>query len=631
MNWLPQGGNFRSDVSEALGQTDARARLEALVQVARRRLGVLETIQLDNALSKAGGAGADSLPRIKITVLSSHTVEHLAPAIRVAGLRHRMLVDVKIGGYGLYRQELLEPSPQIVSFAPDVVLLCLSAGEVLASVPTGASSAQVQELVRRQVSDLRELWRRSRDVTGAQVIQQSYLNVFPPLFGNFDARFASAPSSVVARLNLEIAEAAELDSVLILDIAGASATDGLDSWFDSQRWLQGKMEISPAAAPRFGDRMACLLAAVKGLSKRCLVLDLDNTLWGGVIGDDGIDGIVLGEGSAVGEAHLALQRYAKSLKDRGVILAVCSKNDPETALAVFQEHPNMILRRGDISAFVANWQDKAENLRSIALQLNIGLDGLVFVDDNPAERARVREALPMIEVPELPDDVTGYVRCIADAGYFESTGLSGEDLQRSKFYADNAARDALREQCTNLDEFLRSLQMVVEFGPVRPVDYVRVSQLISKTNQFNTTGRTFDVEEVAYLATDPTAAVLQFRLIDRFGDNGIVSVLVLKQGASDSGCFDIENWVMSCRVFGRQLESEVMNVAVEAASARGAHGLRAEFLPTDRNGVIKHLYEKLGFVRAVEGVQAQVPEVWQLELSRYEAKATQITRRAASS
>ena len=267
-----------------------------------------------------------------------------------------------------------------------------------------------------------------------------------PLFGGYDRMVPGAPATVIARLNDQLCEAAARDGVLILDVARASQRDGIDAWFDVGRWLQGKLEIAPQAAPLYGDLAARILAAQRGLSKKCLVLDLDNTLWGGVIGDDGLDGIVLGEGSAAGEAHLALQHYAKQLKERGVILAVCSKNDAKIAEAAFRDHPEMVLRRSDFAAFQANWDDKAQNLKAIAARLNIGVDSLVFVDDNPIERARVRQSLPMVAVPELPDDPAHYVRCLADAGYFEAVAFTADDREpgrtiRRQRRARGAARD----------------------------------------------------------------------------------------------------------------------------------------------------------------------------------------------
>ena len=256
--------------------------------------------------------------------------------------------------------------------------------------------------VDRAVDDLRHLWRKARETLKARVVQQTFLNVAHPLFGNFDRLVPGAPAQLIARLNDRLSEAAAEDGVLLLDVARASERDGIDAWFDVARWLQAKMEIAPQAAPVYGDLVARIAAAERGLSKKCLVLDLDNTLWGGVIGDDGLEGIVLGEGSAPGKRTWPCSAMQSSSKSAASFSRSARKNDAAIAEAAFREHPEMLLRRSDISAFVANWNDKAENLKAIAAQLNIGLDSLVFVDDNPVERARIRQSLPMVAVPELP-------------------------------------------------------------------------------------------------------------------------------------------------------------------------------------------------------------------------------------
>jgi FkbH-like protein len=411
----------------------------------------------------------------------------------------------------------------------------------------------------------------------------------------------------------------------LLDIARLSARDGIDAWFDTTRWLQGKMEIAPSAAARYGDIVARLVAAQRGLSKKCLVLDLDNTLWGGVIGDVGLEGIVLGEGSADGEAHLALQRYAKALKERGIVLAVCSKNETAIAEEVFNTHPEMLLRRSDISAFVANWSDKSENLKLIATQLNIGLDSLVFIDDNPAERARVRDSLPMVAVPDLPIDPAHYVRCIADAGYFEAVTFTEEDRLRVDQYAANAERETARGSYQSMDDYLRGLEMSVAYGPVAAVDLERATQLINKTNQFNTTTRRLHGDELATFAAAAQNVTLQFRLVDRFGDNGLVSVMMLRPDPAAPEVLEVVNWVMSCRVFGRQLEDEAMNIAVEIARTRGARWLRGDIVATKKNSVISALYRNLGF--APDSAPA-IPDTsrWILKIAEYSPRMTFMSR-----
>jgi HAD superfamily phosphatase (TIGR01681 family) len=355
MNWLPIARDFRDDLRAALARAKPGEGLEGLAALAGHRLSFLETIQLDRALERLKVKEAPGFQAVRLAILASSTVDHLAPAIRIAGLRRKLLIEVHSGAYGQYRQDLLDPRSALHRFQPQAALISLTAREAISGVALTASRAEVDGAIARFIAELRSLWRKAREIGGAAVIQQTFIDVSEPLFGGYDLMVPGAPATVIARLNDELCEAVARDGVLILDVARASQRDGIDAWFDVGRWLQGKLEIAPQAAPLYGDLAARILAAQRGLSKKCLVLDLDNTLWGGVIGDDGLDGIVLGEGSAAGEAHLALQHYAKQLKERGVVLAVCSKNDAKIAEAAFRDHPEMVLRRSDFAAFQANW------------------------------------------------------------------------------------------------------------------------------------------------------------------------------------------------------------------------------------------------------------------------------------
>jgi FkbH-like protein len=624
MSWLPVAGDFRGDLRAALDQARPTDALDGLTALAARRLGFVETVQLDRALARLDLKEAPGFQPLRLAILASSTVDHLPPAIRVAGLRRRLLIEVHSGAYGQYRQDLLDADSALHRFAPQAALFSLSAREVIASISLAATSAEVDDAIGRFIAELRSLWRKAREIGGAAVIQQTFIDVSEPLFGGYDRMVPGAPATVVARLNDRVCDAAARDGVLLLDAARASQRDGIDAWFHIGRWLLGKLEIAPQAAPLYGDLAARILAALRGLSKKCLVLDLDNTLWGGVIGDDGVDGIVLGEGSAAGEAHLALQHYAKQLKERGVILAVCSKNDAKIAEAAFNDHPEMVLRRSDFAAFQANWDDKAQNLKAIATRLNIGVDSLVFVDDNPIERARIRQSLPMVAVPELPDDAAHYVRCLADAGYFEAIAFTADDRNRAEQYAANAEREALLGSSESMDDFLRGLDMTAVYGPFTAVDHARVVQLINKTNQFNTTTRRYAGEEVARIMEDPRAVTLQFRLLDRLGDNGLISTMILRPTAAEDDVLEIENWVMSCRVFGRELEFEAMNIAVEAARERGARALVAEYIPTPKNDVISKLYPSLGFTEVDRPAPANGATRWRLDLTDYLTRNTHI-------
>jgi FkbH-like protein len=624
MNWLPLAGDFREDLRAAMGRAKPADALEGLAVLAGHRLSFLETIQLDRALARLGLKEASGFQPVRLAILASSTVDHLPPAIRVAGLRRKLLIDVHGGAYGQYRQDLLDPGSALHRFKPQAALFSLTAREAIAAVPLAATGAEVDAAVARFVADLRSLSRKAREIDGAAVVQQTFLDIGEPLFGSYDRMVPGAQATVVARLNDQVCEAAARDGVLILDVARSSQRDGIDAWFDVGRWLQGKLEIAPQAAPLYGDLAARILAAQRGLSKKCLVLDLDNTLWGGVIGDDGIDGIVLGEGSAAGEAHLALQHYAKQLKERGVILAVCSKNDLKIAEAAFRDHPEMALRRPDFAAFQANWDDKAQNLKAIAAKLNIGVDALVFVDDNPIERARVRQSLPVVAVPEMPEDPAHYVRCLAEAGYFEAIAFTAEDRGRAEAYAANAEREALLGSAESMDDFLRGLAMTAVYGPFTAVDHARVVQLINKTNQFNSTTRRYAADEITRIMDEPDAVTLQFRLLDRLGDNGLVSTMILRPTPDDDEVLEIENWVMSCRVFGRELEFEAMNIAVEAARERGARALVADYIPTPKNDVISKLYPSLGFAEVDRPAPANGATRWRLDLADYVARKTHI-------
>ncbi len=619
--------NFRDGLKAAIETADPTNRLSKLTSLAASPPGYVETIQIDRALAALVSASQQSHTIIRLAALGTSTIDHLLPAIRVAGLCRHLLIDVHAGQFGQYRQELLSPDSPLGAFRPTMVLLSLTWNEIMAAVPVSASRDTADRAVQGAVGDLRSLWRTARERFGATVIQQSFLDVTEPLFGNHERLIPGAPGRLVTRLNERLADAAADDGALFLDVAGASAREGIDAWFDPRHWLQGKMQISPAAAASYGDLLARLIGAQFGRSKKCLVLDLDNTLWGGVLGDDGLEGVKLGQGSAVGEAHLALQKYAKQLKERGIVLAVCSKNEWTTVECMFDRHPEMWLRRADIASFAVNWGDKAENLRTLAEQLNLGLDSFVFVDDNPVERARIRESLPMVAVPELPDDPAQYVRVIAQAGYFESTVLTDEDLERTTQYQANDEREASRGASQSVDDFLRGLRMSVIYGPVRRVDLVRAGQLINKTNQFNTTSRRLTGEELEKWSENPADMVLQFRLVDRFGDNGLVSVMLFRRQSDQPQVLELENWVMSCRVFGRRLDHEAMNIAVEAARERGATTIVAQYVPTAKNGVVSDLYAGLGFRRVRENAGQSDPSRWVLDLADYNPHATHILRR----
>jgi len=543
--------------------------------------------------------------------LGSSSLFHLISGIRVGALRRRIWVDVYEGTYGAYRQELQHASSDLHAFKPDVLLLSLDANHLV---------AMQKSTVDQIVADITECWHLARESFACTVIQQTILPIFHPLLGNNEHRHGDSPLRRVALINERLRYAADDAGVHLLSIDSLAAIHGISLWHDEALWHRSKQEIHPRVTHLYGDHVARLLAAIRGQSFKCLVLDLDNTLWGGVVGDDGLGGIILGNGTAVGEAHLALQRYALSLSQRGVILAVCSKNHDVVAREVFDRHPEMLLKHQDISCFVANWDDKPSNLRHIAKSLNIGLDALVFVDDNPFERNLIRAELPQVAVPELSEDPADFAACVAAAGFFESVTITDEDRQRANQYRANTQRQEMLESVTDMDSYLRNLQMELRYRPFDSIGLQRIVQLANKTNQFNLTTRRYTDKEVQSIMNDPDALHLQLRLVDKFGDNGVISLIIGRLDADQN--LIIETWLMSCRVLGRQVESATLNLLAQRALGMGAKRLVGVFRPTTRNDMVRDHYPKLGF----EELRREPGETqWALDLSQFRETAVPVT------
>ena len=516
----------------------------------------------------------------------------LQPGLRIAALRRGIRLRIYECGYGQYLQELSDKELALHQFKPTTILFALDAYHLMRGVDPAADAAQAAAAEQEVLAHIKECWRLAREAFRCPVIQQTVLPVFQALLGSNEHRLPGSRHRVTARVNTALRDLA--DGRRRSPGARCPRRPGrVARWHDPVLWHRAKQEVSPAAGPLYGDLVGRLIAAKQGRSFKCLVLDLDNTLWGGVIGDDGLEGIVLGQGSAGGEAFVAFQAYARELAERGVILAVCSKNDEVNALAPFEQHPDMLLTRTDIACFVANWQDKAANIRAIAQQVNIGLDSLVFVDDNPFERNLVRAELPMVAVPEVSDDPATFAVTLADAGYFEGLAITDEDRERTQLYQANIARDTLQTRSSDLPSYLRGLQMELIWRRFDKVGLQRTVQLINKTNQFNLTTRRYTDEDVLALMQDPNAFGLQFRLLDRFGDNGIIAIIIGRKVNADDVLLD--TWLMSCRVLGRQVEEATLGVVAAQARHLGAKRLVGEYRPTSKNGMVKKHYAELGF------------------------------------
>jgi FkbH-like protein len=566
------------------------------VRLAGHNLDFIKTGALDQAVLAAFPAPPPGLvaPPVRLAMLGSATMTHLQPALRVAALRRGLHVTIYENDYGQYLQELHDAGSALHRFKPDTILIALDAWHLTAGVDASMTQAEADATFDSVRERILAIWKLARGM-GARVLHQTPLPAIPDLIGGNEQRLPGSRAAFIDRLNAALRPMADDAGVSLVALDARAAVDGLHGWHDAALWHRAKQEVSPAAAPIYGELVARLLAAGLGRSAKCLVLDLDNTLWGGVIGDDGMDGLILGQGSALGEAFASVQDYAREQSRRGIILAVCSKNDEANALEPFEKHPEMVLRRTDIACFIANWSDKASNIRDIAKQLNIGLDSLVFLDDNPFERNLVRAELPMVAVPEVPDDPALVPRVLADAGYFEALSITPEDLERGRLYQSNLARETLRASVTDMDSYLRDLQMKLVWSRFDTTGLARTTQLINKTNQFNLTTRRYSEDEVAAVMNDPAAFGLQLRLLDRFGDNGIIGIVIGRRVADDATSVIIDTWLMSCRVLGRGVEAATLALVVSAAQTLGATRLIGEYLPTKKNGMVREHFPKLGF------------------------------------
>ena len=590
--WLAENPDWRAQLKQL--PADPELAWAKGMALANARLDFVKTGMLDSAMRRVLGGATPSCAGkpVRLALLGSCTMTHLHAPIRVAGLRRGIAIEIYENDYGQYLQELTDPSSALHAFKPTVVLFALDAHHLASGMQVHFDETSVAAEFQSLQDRIRECWRLAREAFQCPIIQQTLLPVHVPLLGSNEHRLPGSRSHLVSRLNDGLRPMADAGGVDLLAIDSHAFHDGVKAWFDLSLWHRAKQEIKPSAAPMYGELVVRIIAARLGKSYKCLVLDLDNTLWGGVIGDDGMDGIVLGQGSGLGEAYVAFQDYVRGLSRRGIILAVCSKNDESNALEPFDTHPEMLLKRNDIACFVANWQDKAANIKSIAQQLNIGLDSLVFVDDNPLERALVRQELPMVAVPEISDDPTFTAEMVAAAGYFEGASVTEEDRARGAQYQGNLQRASLQASSTDLPSYLRSLEMKLKWRPFDQLGLSRTVQLINKTNQFNLTTQRYSEQDVQAVMQDPRAFGMQLRLLDRFGDNGIIGIVIGKMQGDD---LFIDTWLMSCRVLGRQVEPTTLNLIADQAMRLGARRLMGEYRPTKKNGMVRDHYTKLGF------------------------------------
>lgn len=528
----------------------------------------------------------------RVAVLGGSTTAEIRDMIEIFLLKDGIRPVFFESGYNRFFEDVMFDNPPLQAFAPEIIYIHTSSVNISQYPTLLDGETEVETLLTLEISRYQNLWDRIAERYQCPIIQNNFELPHYRGMGNLDAYDIRGRSRFITDLNNRFSEEARRRSYLHLnDINYLAAWFGLERWHDKNVWHAYKYAMSYDAIPLVADSVASIIKAILGKTKKCLVLDLDNTLWGGVIGDDGLEKIRIGKETPEAEAYSEFQQYLKGLKDRGVILAVCSKNDETTARAGF-DHPDSVLSMEDFAVFRANWEPKHENIREIAKTLNIGMDALVFADDNPAEREIVRIHEPQVAVPELGSDVARYINIIDKAGYFETASLSEDDLRRNTFYAGNASRQQTQESFENYDDFLRSLDMTAEIAPFRSVYLDRITQLINKTNQFNLTTRRYTLPEIEQITDSSNHITLYGRLQDKFGDNGLVSAII---GTKKEDELHLDLWIMSCRVFKRGLESAMLDALVATARAAGIRTIVGYYRPTAKNGIVKNLFSDLGF------------------------------------
>lgn len=550
----------------------------------------------------------DEAPRlhpIRLAALGTHSLQFIEPFLIVEGARRGLQIQNHFGEFGQLEQQLVGSESPIYQFNPEVLLLSLRLEDLDPEAVTRffASGGQRFEHLAEELCE-----RLDRCIEIFSSRSQAWVlvaNFAPPAhmpLGVFDAFVGDSLTYALNRANRRLREVINSHSnAFVWDYAGLVCSRGAAEWTDPRLWALARIAISAQHQPALASHLVRTICGVLWPSAKCIALDLDNTLWGGVIGDDGMAGIQLGD-DYPGNTFKEFQRRILALMDRGILIAVVSKNEEAVARAVFQEHPEMLIRWEHMSTVRINWEPKSKNLREIATELNIGADAIVLVDDNPVERAEVRANAPEVAVLDLPTDPLKYSAALAACPYFDQTTVSKEDLSRGDIYRQQQVRREFGQKFETVEEFLESLEMTASVGMVDPTTLGRITQLVAKTNQFNLTTRRHSQSDISAMASDPSNAVVWLRLRDRFGDQGLVGVGILRK---EGGCGHIDTFIMSCRVMNRQVERALLAYILDHALRLGCDEVVGEYLPTPKNRIVQSFYLDLGFVASsdAKGVQ----------------------------
>ena len=559
-----------------------------------------------------------NLPEVKVALLGDTATQFLATAIKGVGVERGYNINLFEAEYNQVERQVLDPTSDLHQFNAKYTVVFQSTHKLLEAyslVTVNGEGLTVNGLFEERLNFVRTLC----ETTEGKIIYFNYPEIDDTVFGQYANRTELSFTWQIRQLNCELMRLTqEYPNLYICDIAALQNQFGREWMFDSSVYVSTEMVLSLDALPYVGSRVMDIICAIEGKFKKCLILDLDNTVWGGVVGDDGWENIQVGHGLGIGKAYTEFQEWVKKLKNRGIIIAVCSKNDEDKAKEPFEKNPEMVLRLDDIAVFVANWENKADNIRTIQQILNIGFDSMVFLDDNSFERNMVRENVPGVCVPELPEDPGDYLEYLYSLNLFETASYSAGDKDRTKQYQTEVKRVQAAQKFTNEADFLKSLDMVSVVEGFTPFNTPRVAQLSQRSNQFNLRTVRYTDGEIAALGASDKHVCLSFTLEDKFGDNGLICVIIMEK--RDAKTLFVDTWFMSCRVLKRGMENFTLNTMVEYAKAHGFERIIGEYIPTQKNGMVKEHYPNLGFKAIGENL-------YELDVNAYAPRECYIKRK----
>lgn len=548
----------------------------------------------------------------KIAILGGETTQNIKIMLELFLLNYGIKPQFYESEYNQYYEDGMFPNPELEEFSPDLIYVCTCIRNIV-NFPLASDGKDMVDAKRQNAIDkFYGLWGSLEEKYHCPIIQNNFEYPFFRLMGNKDASDYHGRVNFVTMLNCAFYDYAQThDNFFICDVNYISASYGLDKWSDPYYWHMYKYAVAVPAIPYLSFNVANIIKSIYGKNKKAFNLDLDNTLWGGIVGDDGADNIEIGQETSLAQTYSEFQEYIKLHKQIGVLLTVNSKNDEQNAVSGF-ERPDSVLKMDDFISFKANWNPKSMNLSETANEMTLLPESFVFVDDNPAERAIIEGELPGVAIPAI-DGVEHYIQTIDKSGFFEVTNLSSDDLKRNEMYQENAKRAKMQSSFANYEDYLKSLEMKGEIQSFIPMYMSRIAQLTNKSNQFNLTTKRYSQSDIEEVAADPNRITLYGKLGDKFGDNGVVSIVIGRIDGADKDELHMELWLMSCRVLKRDMEFAMMDELVEKAKNAGIKKLVGYYYPTAKNAMVKDFYGLQGFKKVSEDADGNT--VWEFEIT----------------